>query len=174
MRRYNRRPSVITIASAALLTLNVTAFAHDDLEARLRPFSEVPSVSSGASGRFKADIDERGNAISYQLSYSGLEGDVRQAHIHIGQKGVNGGVMVFLCQTSFNPDPTGLAPTCLQSGTVQGTIRAANVTGLAAAQGIEAMQFAEVIAAIRGGVAYVNVHSTKFLGGEIRGQLRED
>ena len=131
-------------------------------------------MSSGASGRFKADIDERGNAISYQLSYSGLEGDVRQAHIHIGQKGVNGGVMVFLCQTSFNPDPTGLAPTCLQSGTVQGTIRAANVTGLAAAQGIEAMQFAEVIAAIRGGVAYVNVHSTKFLGGEIRGKLRED
>src|SRR5262245_54484226 len=142
MQRFNRHPSLITIAGAALLTLNVTAFAHDDdLEARLRPFSEVPSVSSVASGKFKAEIDERGNAINYTLSYSGLEGDVRQAHIHLGQKGVNGGVMVFLCQTSFNPDPTGLAPTCLQSGTVQGTIRAANVFGgmAAAAQGIEAM-----------------------------------
>ena len=32
--------------------------------------------------------------------------------------------------------------------------------------------FAEVVAAIRNGVAYANVHSGKFAGGEIRGQLR--
>jgi hypothetical protein len=55
-----------------------------------------------------------------------------------------------------------------------GTIRAANIVGNAVGQGIEAAQIGEVIAAIRGGVAYVNVHSTKFPGGEIRGQLRDD
>jgi hypothetical protein len=174
-----KHPSAITIASVALLSMSAAAVAHDDLEARLKPFSEVPAVSSTASGRFKADIDDRTNSIAYQLSYSGLQGEVRQAHIHLGQKGVNGAVMVFLCQTTFNPDPTGLAPTCPQSGTVTGTIRAANIVATvppagAAGQGIEANEIGEVIAAIRGGVAYVNVHSTRFPGGEVRGQLRED
>ena len=40
-----------------------------------------------------------------------------------------------------------------------------------AEQGIPPAQFAEVVAAIRAGIAYVNVHSATFLGGEIRGQL---
>ena len=41
-------------------------------------------------------------------------------------------------------------------------------------QGIAPGQLNELIAAIRAGVAYVNVHSTKFPGGEVRGQLRLD
>ena len=171
--RFNRRLPASAIAGVALLSLSASVFAHDDLEARLRPFTEVPSVSSTASGHFKAEVDQRANSISYQLSYSGLQGEVRQAHIHLGQKAVNGGIMVFLCQTSVNPDPTGLAPMCPQSGTVHGVIQAANIIG-PALQGIDPMEFAEVIAAIRGGVAYVNVHSSKFTGGEIRGQLRDD
>jgi len=86
------------------------------------------------------------------------------------------------------PDPTGLAPTCPQSGTVSGTLTRANVTTRADAQGIEstatqgstAGEFAELVTAVRAGVTYANVHSTnaggvantKFNAGEIRGQLR--
>jgi hypothetical protein len=98
---------------------------------------------------------------------------VRQAHIHLGQKGVNAGVIVFLCQTDTNRDPTMLAPTCPQSGTVSGTLTAANVIG-PANQGIAAMEFAELVAAIRAGAVYVNVHTAGFPGGEIRGQLDDD
>ena len=85
--------------------------------------------------------------------------------------------MVFLCQTTFNPDPTGHAPTCPQSGTVTGTLTAANMTALAVAQGIAAGEFAELVRAIRAGVTYANVHSAgtgvpaNFAGGEIRGQI---
>ena len=96
---------------------------------------------------------------------------MRQAHIHVGQAGANGGVSVFLCQTTFNTDPTGLAPTCPQSGTVTGVLGVANVVG-PAGQGVAAGELAELIAAIRAGVAYPNVHSTKFPGGEIRGQFQ--
>ena len=78
--------------------------------------------------------------------------------------------MVFLCQTSFNPDPTTFPPTCPQSGTASGILRLNNVIG-PTAQGLTAGEFAELVKAIRGGVAYVNVHSTTFPGGEIRGQL---
>jgi hypothetical protein len=40
-----------------------------------------------------------------------------------------------------------------------------------AGQGIEAAAFAEIAAAMRNGTAYANVHSSKWPGGEIRGQL---
>lgn len=143
--------------------------AHD-VDSHLEGLSEVPSVATAATGKFSATIDETGGSIQYRLAFNGLEGDVRQAHIHFGQRKVNGGVMVYLCQTSFNPDPTGLAPTCPQSGAVTGTLTAANVIG-PTGQGVDAGGFADLVAAIKAGAAYANVHSTKFPGGEVRAQL---
>ncbi len=149
-------------------------------QAILRGVDEVPATSTGASGKFRAEIGEGGISIAYTLSYSRLEGKVRQAHIHFGQRGVNGGIVVFLCQTMFNPDPTGHAPTCPQSGTVIGTLTAANMTGGASAQGIASDEFAELIRAIGAGMTYANVHSaagmgvpTNFAEGEIRGQIEK-
>jgi hypothetical protein len=85
--------------------------------------------------------------------------------------------VVFLCQTDTSPDPTGLAPKCLQSGTVTGKITAANVIDRALAQGIATGEFEEVVDALRAGVTYANVHTSGeegqgFSGGEIRGQIR--
>jgi hypothetical protein len=39
-------------------------------------------------------------------------------------------------------------------------------------QGVAAGEFAEVLAAIRKGVTYANVHSSRNPGGEIRGQIK--
>lgn len=166
--------SLAGLAGAAIFLASGSAFADEDFETQLKSYSEVPSVSSTASGRFKASINRKSSSISYELSYRGLQGEVRQAHIHFGQKGVNGAIMVYLCQTATNPDPTGLAPQCVPSGSVQGVLQAANVGAAAAGQGIAAMEFEEMADAIRAGVAYVNVHSSTFPGGELRGQLRED
>jgi hypothetical protein len=55
------------------------------------------------------------------------------------------------------------------TGRVEGVLTAANVIG-PAAQGIAAGEFQELIRAMRAGKAYVNVHTTTFAGGEIRGQ----
>ena len=163
-----------SLAGIAILLAAGNASANDDFETQLKSYAEVPSVSSTASGRFKASVERKSASIRYELSYRNLQGEVRQAHIHLGQKGVNGAIMVFLCQTATNPDPTGLAPQCVQSGSVQGVLQAANVGAAAAAQGIAAMEFEEMVDAIRAGVTYVNVHSSTFPGGELRGQLRED
>jgi hypothetical protein len=188
MKRLQRQSaSIITkLTRIALLGIAGSAFAHDDdgIQTRLKGYQEVPAVSSTATGRFKASIDEKAGTIKYELSYSGLEGDVLQAHIHFGQRGVNGGITVWLCVTGLNPGPPSppfpSTPTCPQSGTVSGVIQAASVVG-PAVQGIApgatpgtAGEFAELVAAIRAGVAYANVHSTKFPGGELRGQLRDE
>lgn len=134
----------------------------------LRSIEEVPSVSSPAHGFFKATIDTDNQTLSYELSYDGIEGAPLQAHIHLGQYAVNGGVSVFLCANVTAPAGTPACP--VGPATVTGTLTAASVIG-PTAQGLSPGEFDELVAAIRKGVTYVNVHSTRFPGGEIRGQL---
>jgi CHRD domain len=92
--------AVIFAASMLLTTVAVGDGGQSNTlraVAPLRPTSEVPALSSQAHGRFKATIDVQNQTIGYELTYDGLEGDVLQAHIHVGQRGVNGGISVFLC-----------------------------------------------------------------------------
>jgi hypothetical protein len=149
-----------------------TVVQADQIGALLTGYEESPSVSTGARGQFTATIAPNG-VIQYSETYDGLQAAVTQSHIHVAQPGVNGSIVIFLCQTANNPDPTGLAPQCPQEGTVSGTITAANViAGSTATQQLVAGDLAAVIAAIRAGAAYANVHSTVSPGGEIRGQIR--
>ncbi|MCI0489700.1 MAG: CHRD domain-containing protein, partial [Blastocatellia bacterium] len=126
-------------------------------------------LSTSGKGAFILRINNDETELSYELSYSDLEGEVAQAHIHLGQSGVIGGVMVFLCSNVGGPPGTQLCPP--SPATVSGTLTAADVIG-PSGQGIAAGEFAEVIRAIRAGATYVNVHSSLFPGGEIRSQIR--
>jgi hypothetical protein len=183
-------------AALAAFTLGLSAsvsLAHDDddrnksdrFAARLSSLNEVHfiggaapalrgAISSNASGRFKATIDDNGQMIHYELSYAGLESTVTQAHIHFGQRHTVGGITVWLCQTTINPAPAAVAaatPTCPQEGTVSGTITPAQVLAVTG-QGIDAGEFGELVRAIRAGATYANVHTQTFAPGEIRGQLQ--
>lgn len=131
------------------------------------------AVSTAARGKFVATIDKDQDLITYELSYKGLEGTVTQAHIHFGQQHTVGGIVVWLCETAGTPAPAAVAdltPDCPAEGTVTGTITPSQVLAQTA-QGIEAGAFDELLAAIRAGATYANVHSTFFPPGEIRGQL---
>src|SRR3954465_1647445 len=167
----------LAIATAIAAGFGITMASAENIGTRLVGYQEVPSVSTPASGEFTGRISRDDGLIEYELSYSGLLGTVQQSHIHFGQRSVSGSIVIWLCQTTTTPAPAavaGLTPFCPQSGTVTGQITAANVIAAGtAAQQITAGELAEVIAAIRAGVAYVNVHATPLNpGGEIRGQLR--
>jgi len=138
-------------------------------KATLISYEEVPALSNTGAGTFDLMIDSTDTSFDYELSFSGISGTgATQAHIHIGQKGVSGAIMVFFCSNLGNGPPGTQA--CPANGTVSGTITAANVIG-PAGQGIAAGEFAEVLKAIRAGTVYANVHSVLFPAGEIRGQL---
>jgi hypothetical protein len=155
---------------AATTAIACVAAVADDarrVRANLSGYQEVASsLNTPGSGRFEGKFS--GDTMSYELSYSGLPG-VTQAHIHFGARGTNGGVSVFLCSNLGN-GPAG-TPTCPPGeGTVTGTVSAADVIG-PASQGLLPGDFDALARAIRAGIAYVNVHSTTYPGGEIRGQI---
>jgi CHRD domain len=158
------------VAAVGVAAVVATAIATGGggFHGNLVGYQEVPAVSTSAQGSFTAHRTADGD-IRYRLTYRGLEGDVQQAHIHFGQRSVNGGISAFLCSNLPSPPPG--TQGCPQSGTVAGVIRATNVIG-PAAQGIEAGAIEELWRAIRRRVAYANVHSSKWPGGEIRAQLR--
>src|SRR5262245_55804683 len=144
----------------ALGALPIQAHAGPKFRAKLIGAEEVPVVSTQAAGRFDARLEDDGS-LSYVLSYEGLEGgNTLFAHIHLGQFSVNGGVMTFLCGGGTKPTP---CPNT--SGTVEGTITAADILALATQQ-VAAGGFDEFIDALFNGTAYANVHTAASPGGE--------
>ena len=146
------------------------------VRAELIGLQEVPAVSTPAHGSFRAVVDPVANTITYRLTYDALEGTVTQSHVHFGQRNVNGGVSFFLCSNLGN-GPVGTQACPVGPAELTGVITAEQVVGPGAAppappgQGIEPGALAEIVAAIRNGTAYANVHSSKWPTGEIRGQL---
>ncbi len=132
---------------------------------RLRGIEETPANITDGTGTFRAQLAPDGNSLTFELTYSNLSSPATVAHIHVGQRGVAGGVAAFLCGGGGKPAcPAG-------GGTVTGTVTAADVVG-PTAQGVQPGDFARLIRAAREGVTYVNVHSTLFAEGEIRGQIK--
>jgi hypothetical protein len=150
----------------------------------LNGLNEAPNVvSTTATGTFHAEISDDETAIKYTLTFNNLEGDVRQAHIHIGLPQNSGGIVLWLCDSDANPSPLAKTPACnsndpldLRNGMVTGTLTEADVqtlaaNGIAGPTATTAGEFAEVVALVRAGKTYANVHSVKFPAGEVRSQL---
>jgi CHRD domain len=170
------RVAIATILAAGTIlatTAGGTAMADNGsgtLHVRLSGYQEDPLViSTNGSGRFRLKVDEGAQTATYQLSYSSLEGVVTQAHIHLGGRAQSGGIMVFLCTNLGNA--TAETQSCPAApAEITGTIRAGDILAIDN-QSLPAGQFNEFLAAIRAGATYVNVHTSAFMGGEIRAQL---
>jgi len=180
------RVFAVVVASALFIT---GASAQLEFNARLRGLNETPIVISGANGHATVTISRDEKTIHYVLTYSGLEGSVGTgksvlfAHIHVGRPTVTGGVAVFFCGGGNTAATKVACPVSAGPGTpnpaVEGDWTAADTTG-PAAQGVDPTNpngedsFARLVRAIKSGLSYANVHTTRRAGGEIRGQLKRD
>ena len=174
--------------AAIILLPAMPAFSADDdgpaanrppspirLEAGLNGFNEVTSLSTPGRGSFKATINPERTQINYVLTFDDTEARVFMAHIHFGQEHTNGPISIWFCggDGPVLPPPSvpKSLPLCPPGGTpLEGTVTAADVIG-PAGQGIAPGEFEEVVRAILAGATYVNVHSEKYIPGEIRGKI---
>ena len=154
---------------AALLLCIAFATAADEgtrLSAALVGTQEVPALFRPGSAIFEARVLDNDTRIEFELTYEQLSAPPLVAHVHFGQRSVNGGVSFFLCGGGGKP-----ACPASTSGMVTGTVVAADVLG-PAAQGIAPGNLAGILQMIRAGFGYANMHTPLHPGGEIRGQIR--
>jgi hypothetical protein len=176
--------TLVTLIAGAVAVLAVGSYATADSgkknlkSGELTGYEENPDISTSATGTFEISIDDDAREFTYELTYSGLEGAVQQAHIHFAKPAVNGGITLFLCSNLGN-GPAG-TPACpaTATATVTRTVGAAAILSPAVGttnQGIAAgaAGWTELVAALRAGHTYANVHSALWPAGEIRAQIND-
>lgn len=168
MQRGKFARGVVLMAPVVLaMTASPAVALEEFFVAKLRGAEETPAgVSTAATGLFGAQLDSSETSLMFALLYSGLEGgSVTAAHIHLGRPAITGGIVIHLCGSGGKP----ICPA--PPATVSGAVSAADVVAVGG-QGLAAGEFAEIVRAMRQGDVYVNVHSTSYPGGEIRGQIK--
>ncbi|MFC5497371.1 CHRD domain-containing protein [Caenimonas terrae] len=147
----NRHTFLRTALAAGLVTLTLAGCGQMRPSQKIQIFEttmsgsqEVPPNTSSGSGMAEVQFNENANRLTWKITYTGLTGPASAGHIHgPAPMGQNAGVVV--------PFP--------------GDLNAQPVTGEAT---LTPAQYADLAA----GLYYVNLHSARFPGGEIRGQLR--
>lgn len=115
---------------------------------------EAPPVATTATGNATVSVDPALGQIVVTVNVSGLS-DITEAHLHVGPPGADGPIIFPL---SSGPFTSPLVVTLTTSNLVP-----------ASAQGIDTI--GDAIQAIQSGRTYVNVHTTAFPDGELRGQV---
>ena len=119
--------------------------------------NEVPPRATNGTGTATVILDDVAGKVTITLSFSGLSAAVTGAHIHCcAAPGANASVVVpFDSFLTLSADKT------------SGSLTSFSFT-LVPAGGLTV---AQIIDGLKSGLAYVNVHTSTFPGGEIRGQL---
>ncbi|HSA56553.1 MAG TPA: CHRD domain-containing protein [Gemmatimonadaceae bacterium] len=133
---------------------------------------------SHAQGQMILRVSEDGSSATFRLIASNIE-NIHQAHIHCGRPGENGPIRMWLFPVI---GPTGSALTTA-NGRHDGILASGTFSfGTQVCPAANVGTDMPLLAAIRAGLAYVNVHTNDFTdppntgpgdfpGGEIRGQL---
>jgi CHRD domain-containing protein len=151
---------VVALAGLASVSCNDALEGKEVFIANLTGAQEVPPRPTAASGT--AQIVVEGNQVTYSVEIDDIT-NVIQSHIHIAAPGVNGPVHLFLYPSRAANFPAPLVTVTEKRILVEATTDSAQVNGVS---------FDQLLAAMRSGNAYVNVHTTQFPGGEIRGVIQ--
>ena len=155
---------------AVMLAASPASAAIFVYAAPLAGASEVPPAATPGTGIGQIVIDDVANVMRVQISFSGLIGNTTASHIHCCQP-VGTNAQVATTTPNFPGFPLGVT-----SGTYDRTFdmtlaSSFNPAFVTAHGGSVAQARSDLFAGIAAGQAYLNVHSSMFPGGEIRGQL---
>lgn len=129
-----------------------TYIAHLDGDQEVPPVT----ITANADAVFQLNADE--TVLTYEVRIFGIDPtDITEAHLHVGPRGFNGPVVLFLTNGP-PPEPV-----------LKGTLTAADLLPNA---DVSVTTFAEFVAALKAGEVYANVHTVEHPGGEIRGQIQ--
>lgn len=136
------RTSMTRLLLASLLLLVPVTVSAQTYTAVLNGANEVPPADPDGAGT--ATVVINGTLVTYTISVQNITLPPTGQHIHVGAAGVNGGILIPLTGTWVG-------------GSLVGSTTAA------------AVDTAAIVANPAG--HYVNVHTTDYPGGAIRGQL---
>ena len=155
-----------TVATALPVVMNMTTHMSTAEEV---PVPNFDAIARNPQGTTVLAVDRNGN-LTYRLNVANIE-NVTMAHIHLGPPGVPGPIVVWLYPNEAPLAPTpipGFSNGPLTSGTI--TDEDVNFGGNASFPPVNTV--AELLAQVRAGNAYVNVHTVQNGPGEIRGQIQ--
>ncbi|MBL0226076.1 MAG: CHRD domain-containing protein [Geobacteraceae bacterium] len=150
---------LLFVILAALLSVSVGFAAEKSIQIDLSGNEEVPAVNTPAKGEATFTPGSDGKSLSYTLVVRDIENPVA-AHIHVGRPGKNGPPVA----TIFSGPK--------KAGKVRGNISQANLTANDLKGDYKGKSINELVGLIKSGDVYVNVHTTAYPDGEIRGQIK--
>ena len=158
MRRFVLAAMFLGIVGLAASSCTKGSDGATIFQATLAGSNEVPARGTAAEGAVGLTVE--GNTVHYSIEVHAMTAIVG-GHIHSGAAGVNGPIRIALFpRPGVNSGP---ATGSIDGVLVQGTFQASDVVGIT---------YDQLLAEMRAGTAYANVHTTQFPGGEIRGQVR--
>ena len=158
MRRFPVLLALGVIVGAGSVGCDKPAEDASIFTADLAGANEVPARGTAAVGKVGFYVD--GNTVDYTIEVHGIT-TITGSHIHSGAPGANGSIRIALYPgpgTNFTT-PSGEVDGIL----ISGSFNSSQVTGIS---------YEELLNQMRAGTAYANVHTSKFPGGEIRGQVQ--
>lgn len=168
---WSRRETLRTgaIVSGGLLSgvgVAGTAVAKQNRNFRthLSGDNEVAAVETDAQGQATFQLDKAGDELRYKLIVANID-DVFMAHIHNAPAGANGPVVAWLYPE--DGPPSELIPGQFDGVLAESTVTADDLVGPLGGGTMD-----DLVALIRAGNAYVNVHTDAHPAGEVRGQIR--
>jgi CHRD domain len=154
-----------TVATALPAVMNLTTHMSTAEEV---PVPNFDAIARNPQGTTVLRVDRNGE-LTYRLNVANIE-NVTMAHIHIGPPGAAGPIAVWLYPSEPPLAPTpipGFSNGPLASGTI--TDEDVNFPGNPTLDPVTTVE--ALLAHVRAGNAYVNVHTVQNGPGEIRGQI---
>jgi len=158
------------IAAMSLLsTAAEAAIIH--FEVHLVGTNENPPNASPATGSAKIDLDTATRMLTIDMIFSGLLGNTTASHIHCCAPTALVNAQVATQVPTFTGFPLGVTGGSYLHTFDMTLASSYNPAFITAHGGTVATAYADLLAGMLGGQAYLNIHTTQFGGGEIRGTL---